>query len=71
MLYVHDSDGEQDRHWFPYSGAVDWADFTRALKEVGFEGVMSLETEPSEELNMDAYKAMNKALALIAKQLTE
>lgn len=71
VLHIHDSDGERDRHWFPYSGAIDWAGFTRALKEVGFEGVMSLETEPSEGLNAQAHRAMNKALALTAKQLAE
>lgn len=71
VLHVHDSDGERDRHWFPYSGAIDWADFSRALKETGFAGVVSLETRPSEGLGEDAHRAMNKALALIAKQLAE
>ena len=42
-LHVHDNDGENDRHWYPYSGVIDWRDFGAALGEIGFEGVLSLE----------------------------
>lgn len=71
VLHVHDSDGERDRHWFPYDGAIDWADFSKALKEVGFKGVMSMETGPNELLNEQAHRAMNKALTLIARQIAD
>ena len=43
-LHVHDNDGQGDRHWVPYTGVVDWADFSRALHEIGFDGTVSLET---------------------------
>lgn len=42
-LHVHDNDGETDRHWYPYSGVIDWRDFGAALGEIGFEGTLSLE----------------------------
>ena len=43
-LHVHDNDGEKDRHWYPYSGVIDWSDFDAALREIGFTGTLSLES---------------------------
>ena len=43
-LHVHDNDGEKDRHWYPYSGVIDWSDFGAALREIGFTGTLSLES---------------------------
>ena len=43
-LHVHDNDGEKDRHWYPYSGVIDWSDFSAALREIGFAGTLSLES---------------------------
>ena len=31
-------------HWIPYTGVIDWDDFSNALAEIGFEGTASLET---------------------------
>ena len=31
-------------HWRPYTGVIDWDDFSNALTEIGFDGSMSLET---------------------------
>ncbi len=42
-LHIHDSDGVRDRHWSPFSGIVDWVDFGKALYEIGYEGVFSME----------------------------
>jgi len=42
-LHVHDNDGIQDLHQFPFDGTIDWTDFGKALYEIGFEGVISLE----------------------------
>lgn len=44
-LHVHDNDGTKDTHWLPGEGTIDWADFSNALAEIGFEGCMSFETE--------------------------
>ena len=44
VLHVHDNDGHGDFHWVPYTGVIDWDDFSDALVEIGFEGVLSLET---------------------------
>ncbi len=43
-LHVHDNDGKADRHQLPYLGTANWDSFVAALADVGFSGVMSLET---------------------------
>lgn len=44
-LHVHDNDGKHDRHWIPHAegGVIDWSDFAKALQEIGYDGVLSLE----------------------------
>ena len=48
ILHVHGNDGTQDSHLNPGhpSDTTDWASFTAALKEIGFDGVVNLETFP-------------------------
>ena len=43
-LHIHDNNGRNDLHWIPYTGVIDWNDFSNALAEIGFEGTASLET---------------------------
>ena len=43
-MHVHDNNGERDYHWLPETGVVDWADFSSALQEIGFDGAMIFET---------------------------
>lgn len=43
-LHIHDNNGHGDLHWIPYTGVIDWEDFAKALREIGYEGCASLET---------------------------
>lgn len=43
-IHIHDSDGIKDRHQMPFSGVIDWNHFGNSLHEIGFGGVISLET---------------------------
>ena len=46
-LHVHDNDGKRDAHWRPgENGVINWLGFVSALREIGFEGVYSLECGP-------------------------
>lgn len=45
MLHVHDNLGQLDHHLLPFEGTIDWDDFAAALKEIEFDGVISLETD--------------------------
>ncbi len=44
VLHVHDNNGQNDYHWIPYLGVIDWEDFSKALRDINFEGSVSLET---------------------------
>ena len=70
-LHVHDNDGRGDFHWLPFRGVIDWADFSRALHEIGFEGSLSLETNVSGKLPDAVRPEWEKALAATARYLTE
>ena len=70
-LHVHDSAFGQDRHAIPFQGLVDWQGFTRGLKEVGFKGVISLETQVCSGTPQPWLDQMQRALAGVACYLAE
>ena len=41
---MHDNNGVEDEHLFPYMGIIDWDRFCRGMKEIGFHQTMSFET---------------------------
>lgn len=71
VMHVHDSRPGMDLHMLPYFGITDWADFRAALKEISFEGVLSLETAPSSKLPDPIFQEMSVTLAKIAKNIAE
>jgi sugar phosphate isomerase/epimerase len=69
-LHVHDNTGgADDRHYIPYQGTIDWQGFTNALGEIGFAGVMSLETIIKRQTPEPMKEQMQRALAQIARHL--
>jgi sugar phosphate isomerase/epimerase len=70
-LHVHDNNGRNDLHWPPYAGVIDWADFSRALHEIGFDGAFSLETNVSAKIPPSVRPLWEKALAATARELTQ
>ena len=56
VLHVHDNKGDRDAHLLPFYGTIDWEDFSKALHETNFDGVLSLETIPSADLPKDIYE---------------
>ena len=43
VFHIHDNSGKRDDHWFPGMGVIDWKDFMAAVKEIEYDGVLSLE----------------------------
>lgn len=68
-IHVHDNDGRYDLHRMPHYGIIDWEDFGKALKEVQYQGVFSLETAPSKRIPLEAAELIYKAMAVIAKKI--
>lgn len=69
-LHVHDNNGENDLHDIPLTGILDWPDFAASLREIGYEGVFSLETGvPEIPENSDAHTFLNQHFADIEESL--
>ena len=71
-LHIHDNDGVDDLHWMPYFGKTNWDDFALALRQIGYQGIMNLETVPShnlpEELYAEADRWLKKAICHLARK---
>jgi sugar phosphate isomerase/epimerase len=68
-LHVHDNDGRYDLHLIPHYGVIDWEDFGKALKEVQYQGVFSLETAPNKRIPLEAAELIYEAMVGIAKKI--
>ena len=64
-VHVHDNNGEKDQHAWPGQGVVDWKEAAKALKEIGYQGVFSLETSPAKGLDAGGFLRQAKELAAI------
>lgn len=69
VLHVHDNNGQGDFHWIPYTGVVDWEDFSAALEEIGFEGTVSLETSVPGKIPEDIREVHEIGLFQMAKKI--
>ena len=45
-MHLHNNDGERDVHWFLEEGRMDVPAVARALGDMGFEGVLTVESAP-------------------------
>ncbi len=69
VLHTHDNNGLADQHLPPFEGVINWQDFSAALKEIGFDGVLSLEVVPKETLPTHEFEGQSIALAQTAYRL--
>lgn len=72
ILHVHGNDGKQDCHYNPMADGdtVDWNAFSTALREIGFDGIFSLETSVNSTSLTDGEREEREIrLANIAKQI--
>lgn len=63
-LHLHDNDGRGDAHTAPYMGTLNWDRFLRALRTVGYAGILSFEAHGF----IDAYppELCSEALSMLA-----
>lgn len=45
-MHLHNNDGAEDLHWFLEDGVFDVPAVARALKELGYEGILTIESAP-------------------------
>lgn len=70
VMHVHDNMGDTDSHLMPTRGCIDWNELADSLKEIGFDGVFSLETGPSSSLDDAAYETAGRELCDLVKHIT-
>lgn len=73
-LHIHDNAGRWggvgDEHACPYTCTIDWVNFREAIREIGFEGSLSLECHSvNKDCPADIREDMLKLLCRIAKSL--
>ena len=68
-LHIHDNMGDKDSHLYPTKGIVNWIDFIDAIIEIGYNGVLSLETSPSSDLEDDVFEKESIALCKMFREL--
>lgn len=70
-LHIHDNKGDDDTHLYPTKGIIDWSDFVDALEEIGYSGVLSLETAPSKEYDDTRFEQESIELYKLVRKLFE
>ena len=71
-VHIHDNMGKEDEHLIPGDGIIDWNGFAEALREIGFDKVISLETSAKHSLYPeDVWNNRELMLANIAKDIAK
>ncbi len=68
-MHVHDNFGDLDRHLPPFFGGIDWEAFRKSLKDIGFQGALSLENHPFVNFPPKSQTAAEMALVQAAAYL--
>ena len=68
-MHVHDNRWGADMHLIPYQGTLNWDRLIAGLKEIGFDGCVSLETAISDTTPACVKEALQRQLALLAKEI--
>ncbi|MBO5051813.1 MAG: sugar phosphate isomerase/epimerase [Clostridia bacterium] len=72
VLHVHDNLGDKDAHLPPYQGTINWESFTAALRETGFNGVLSIEASLDvRNMQEDGHAEAARRMAEIARKLAD
>jgi sugar phosphate isomerase/epimerase len=71
-LHVHDNDGTADSHRIPGNGTIDWKDFSDALAQINYGGVLNFETAVSNDVPIGPERdRQERELALIGHKLAK
>jgi len=58
-LHLHDNDGTGDQHMLPFSGTVQWEKVINKIKELNYNGALSLEVDAQYSSVINKYTAEN------------
>ena len=71
VLHIHDNMGDKDSHMWPTKGIINWFDSIKALKEIGYKGIFSLETIPADGLNDNDFEIKSVELYNVFKNIID
>lgn len=71
VLHVHDNKCQFDLHMLPYFGWANWEEFAKALSDIKFDGVFSMELVPPQGLPDDLFEYYAKMIYLTAKHISD
>ncbi len=71
-LHIHDNDNVSDLHTLPYLGKIDFAGVMKALRDIDYDGELTLEADTflaafPDELKIEAVKLMQKTARYLTK----
>ena len=69
VLHVHDNHGRADQHNFPGMGIINWKDAIQALKEIGYNGVFSLELVFPDKFSLPVFESSCRLAADMASDI--
>ena len=72
-LHVHDNDGIHDSHTLPFHGIIMWNEVAKALKNINYQGEITLETEGffPKDMPKEIHPEAAKYMADVTKKFCE
>ena len=70
-LHVSDYDGDDERHWIPGDGSIDWGKLTHEIYQAGYDGVFMFETTKDVNNNRVSPAQLSDSFQMIINQLQE
>lgn len=70
-LHISDYDGIDEKHWMPFEGIVNWADFANALKDIDYQGAFIYETMPKCDTMAENLETISSNFQRILKEASE
>lgn len=71
VFHIHDNKCQFDLHLIPYFGWTNWEEFAGALRDIGYDGVFSIEAVPPAELPDDIFAQHTRTIYMIAKHIAD
>lgn len=81
-FHLHDNDGIDDQHLYPYMGITDWDRFCKAVRDVGFKGHLNFEVggcfdkftpdakNRDRAMDLASFKAVMSSARILAEKIT-
>ncbi|MBR4720388.1 MAG: sugar phosphate isomerase/epimerase [Clostridia bacterium] len=69
VVHIHDNKCGKDLHLMPYFGTIDWKAFAHSLKDIGYDGVFSLETVAPNKMPDSLFERSSIMLYEIANEI--